>query len=349
MPQVEFARADLPWLFTPAAPASGRTRLRPWLVLVVVRRQRRRAARSLPSGPLPVLEIDGPARAAELPDLAQSWAWAHAQISGLPARQHAGRRPRAPTRPRLLAAGLPAPAASRAPRYLACLVPAFAVGVQAGPRRAGDRRRASLAPAWTRRRAGPLRLPVYHSWEFATGPAGSFETLVRRLQPASARRRHGAAADARHQRRPAAGCRRRGRARHRHAERAARARAGRRRRRGRTQTRVPFQAALERLLTAAPARTRSRRRSTARRRRAQRALPAGRRAAGVAARAQPGSAAARRRRGRHARRAGAPGAADGARLGRRPGRSRDANALLRRAQLARELGGVAHGAPPRRR
>jgi len=38
MPQVQFARADLPWLFTPAAPGSAKTRLRPWLVLVTVRR-----------------------------------------------------------------------------------------------------------------------------------------------------------------------------------------------------------------------------------------------------------------------------------------------------------------------
>ena len=28
-----------------------------------------------------------------------------------------------------------------------------------------------------------ITLPVYHSWQFATGPAGSFETLVRRIRP----------------------------------------------------------------------------------------------------------------------------------------------------------------------
>lgn len=39
LPQVQFARADLPWLFTPAAPGTTKTRLRPWLVLVTVRRQ----------------------------------------------------------------------------------------------------------------------------------------------------------------------------------------------------------------------------------------------------------------------------------------------------------------------
>ena len=81
MPQVQFARADVPWLFTPAAPGTTRTRLRPWLVLVAVRRGT--AARLRPGSPLPVLELDDPA--AELPDLTQSWAWAHAQITGLAA------------------------------------------------------------------------------------------------------------------------------------------------------------------------------------------------------------------------------------------------------------------------
>src|SRR5262249_34596492 len=53
MPQVQFARADLPWLFTPAAPGTTRTRLRPWLVLVAVRRRdaARPQARSPPPGP----------------------------------------------------------------------------------------------------------------------------------------------------------------------------------------------------------------------------------------------------------------------------------------------------------
>lgn len=181
MAAIEFARAELPWLFTPAT-AKGE-RLRPWLVLVVVRRRDGVRLDRQASGPLPVLEIGVPARAAdELPDLAQSWAWAHAQISGIPTGQS----------PAQIIDGSPGFARSRlvCPRrlepgtaYLACVVPAFAVGVKSGlgdPLEEADD--ASLAPAWTAD-AGTVRLPVYHSWEFATGPAGSFETLVRRLQP----------------------------------------------------------------------------------------------------------------------------------------------------------------------
>lgn len=185
LPQVQFARADLPWLFTPATPGSGRSRLRPWLVLVTIRRQDGVRLDPNPGGPLPVLEITPPARAAaELPDLAQSWAWAHAQITGL----SAGRTPA-----EILDAD-PGRACSRlvCPRrlqpdtaYLACVVPAFLAGVKAGlGQLVTPEDEARLDPAWTADLAtDPLRLPAYHSWEFATGPAGSFETLVQRLTP----------------------------------------------------------------------------------------------------------------------------------------------------------------------
>jgi hypothetical protein len=182
LPQVQFARADLPWLFTPAAPGVGRTRLRPWLVLVTVRR--RDDVRLVPNsgGPLSVLELAAGAAAVELPELSQSWAWAHAQITG---RGAAG--------PADVLASDPGRACSRliCPRrlapdtaYVACLVPAFAIGVKAGlgePVLPDDEKR--LDPAWSASSTAALRLPVYYSWEFATAPAGSFETLARRLHP----------------------------------------------------------------------------------------------------------------------------------------------------------------------
>jgi hypothetical protein len=176
MPQVQFARAELPWLFTPAAPGTQKTRLRPWLVLVAVRRAE---ARITPGSPLPVLELDDPA--AELPDLSQSWAWAHGQIAGM----SAGGKPAD-----ILSAD-PGRACSRlvCPRhlepdsaYVACLVPAFRAGVKAGlgmPLTADDEN--ALEPAWGATPPPGLRLPVYDAWEFATGPAGSFETLARLL------------------------------------------------------------------------------------------------------------------------------------------------------------------------
>jgi hypothetical protein len=178
---VQFARADLPWLFTPAM-AGAQGRLRPWLSLVVVRLQDGVRLDPNPAGPLPVLEIAAPARAGdELPDLSQSWAWAHAQVAGATDGQQLGEilrdfPQRAGSRllsPRRLQPGVP---------YLACLVPAFDVGVQAGLGHVvAD---GPVGPAWSL--AGlpeTLRLPVYYSWQFRTGPSGDFETLVRRLAP----------------------------------------------------------------------------------------------------------------------------------------------------------------------
>ena len=76
---VEFDAPDLPWLFTPASSGTD-DRLPPWCVLVVVdlavlAHPSREAGR-----PLPVLTVPHDLVATELPDLAESWAWAHTQL-----------------------------------------------------------------------------------------------------------------------------------------------------------------------------------------------------------------------------------------------------------------------------
>jgi hypothetical protein len=159
-PLVEFDRPDLPWLFTPARAAGDR--LRPWLCLVVVRREH---GILQPAGtrPLPVLRVDD--AAAELPDLAQSWAWAHAQDSADPALALS----------RLVCPRLLVPRQ----QYLAAVVPAFDAGRHAGLGEPVDEA-AALGPAW-RQTADPVELPVYHSWEFTTGDEGDFEALATRL------------------------------------------------------------------------------------------------------------------------------------------------------------------------
>src|SRR5918992_5442900 len=55
-PAIEFDRPDFPWLFTPAK-ADDSGKLRPWLCLVVVRKQEGVTLRVDPKLPLPVLEI----------------------------------------------------------------------------------------------------------------------------------------------------------------------------------------------------------------------------------------------------------------------------------------------------
>jgi hypothetical protein len=168
---VEFDAPELPWMFTPAA-ANAASQLQPWLVLVVVSRANAQLDRR-PGRPLPVLSTNP---SAELPDLAQSWAWAHVQLTGdgPPLDVLRGSPSRTLSRlvcPRRLQPDTP---------YLAAVVPAFLQGVQAGLGLDVDP--GNLASAWQPADTA-VQLPVYHSWEFATGPAGDFENLVSRLEP----------------------------------------------------------------------------------------------------------------------------------------------------------------------
>ena len=166
-PLVEFNRPDLPWLFTPAAPNADR--LRPWLVLAVVRRDR--VSVDAAAGTLPVLHLAD--AAAELPDLTESWAWAHAQTAAAGSVTGAVSRL---TCPRLLDAGT---------RYLAVVVPAFEFGRRAGLGLPVDDAASTTDPAWSATTTA-LDLPVYLWWEFVTGQEGDFQALVSRLSRVAA-------------------------------------------------------------------------------------------------------------------------------------------------------------------
>lgn len=185
-PLVEFDRPDFPWLFTPAAPAGDV--LAPWLCLVVV--EKGAATRLDQAAPLPVLTC----RRADLPDLATSSQWAHAQVAWTPPAPRPGQPgPDAQSVAGVLAE-MPEQAVSRlvsvqplAPNraYYACVVPAFDAGRKAGlgePVTAADAQ--ALRPAWTSsgKPGDTVRLPVYFHWEFSTGVESTFESLARRLR-----------------------------------------------------------------------------------------------------------------------------------------------------------------------
>ncbi len=180
---VEFDLPELPWMFSPAAPAQER--LRPWLALVVLE-TRGPDAVALPTTtrerPLPFISLTTAQVTAQLPDLSESWAWAHGQL--IVEKDAAVAMPAA-------LAGDPDLSLSRliCPRrlepmtsYMACLVPAFDVGVLRGL--GGMPAAGALAhPAWRRDQPAAMELPVFYHWEFATGPDGDFESLARLLKP----------------------------------------------------------------------------------------------------------------------------------------------------------------------
>ena len=132
-----------------------------------------------PNRPLPRLTVEPASTATELPDLGESWAWAHAHMveagggGDVPAALAA--------QPDLNVSRLLCPRRLEPDRdYIACLVPTTDAGRRAGLG-LGAGEGTTTGPAWT----GGARavLPLYYHWSFRTGPAGDFESLARRLVP----------------------------------------------------------------------------------------------------------------------------------------------------------------------
>jgi hypothetical protein len=182
-PLIEFDRPDMPWMFTPAT-GDARGRLRPWITLVVVRQRAGVGITVDPTSRRPVLHIDPPARPAdELPDLDESWAWAHAQVVSADAAVPLDGLLAADSTQNLSRIVCPRRLTPNT-SYLACVVPAFDAGRKSGlglPVTGEEDR--ELRPAWPSGADAPptIALPVYYHWEFSTGEAGDFETLARRL------------------------------------------------------------------------------------------------------------------------------------------------------------------------
>ncbi len=182
-PAIEFDAPDFPWLFTPAVSGSN-DRLRPWCVLVVVDLSVVAAPRAEPGHPLPVIVVPGEVRATELPDLGDSWAWAHTQVLTASTTPSADLTTSLSSAPAMNVSRIVAPRRLEPnKRYAACLVPAFDAGVSRGLIDSAPTT-GTLKPAWSDATPGDVRLPVYFHWEFSTGAAGDFESLARRLKPA---------------------------------------------------------------------------------------------------------------------------------------------------------------------
>ena len=184
-PAIEFDRPDFPWLFTPAS-ANAANRLRPWICLIVVRKQVGVTLRVDRTLPLPVLEINGSAKPGqELPDLSESWAWAHAQVAGTN-RDDASLSSSLKDKPALTVSRLMCPRRlDPLTDYLACVVPTFELGRRAGlGQQILPADEQLLAPSWIVKvgpppeAPGEVTLPVYFHWEFRTGVGGDFESLV---------------------------------------------------------------------------------------------------------------------------------------------------------------------------
>lgn len=186
-PAIEFDQPDFPWLFSPmsAPDTSQNQRLMPWIVLIVLADGEFTEA---PGGSGPSY-VDVP-DSSVLPNLAQSWCWAHTQITGsVLSGDISSVLTSAPQQfiSRLLCPRHLAPNT----HYTGFVVPSFDAGVAAGLGQPPSPA-TSLNSAWSG--AGAVRLPYYFGgkgrFEFYTSSAGDFESLVRmmkrRAEPLSA-------------------------------------------------------------------------------------------------------------------------------------------------------------------
>lgn len=171
---IEFDSPDFPWLFTPAAPNGDR--LHPWVALLVLASDEFTTPSVAPN-PLPTVVVQN---AAALPDLSESWNWAHVQITGDLTLASALATAPGMTISRLLSPRRLSPETS----YSAFLVPAFQTGVAAGLGQDTSTLTTS-DPAWTSGDGArvPLTLPFYYRFDFNTSDEGDFESLVRALTP----------------------------------------------------------------------------------------------------------------------------------------------------------------------
>ena len=204
LPYIEFYDEDFPWRYSPTAnPNSAvpvvRNRLQPWMVLVVLKEEEFENTANNTDQPLPAIRLNS---GTILPELEQSWAWAHVHVNrGLVDNEvvdgetvvkvHSTDGTEMASRLGGIIATDPDLAYSRivSPRrlepqaaYHAFLMPAFKSGVQSGLGQAVDVTQAA-EPAWTGTDGSALTLPYYHRWYFRTGTTGDFEYLVRLLEP----------------------------------------------------------------------------------------------------------------------------------------------------------------------
>lgn len=191
-PYIEFYEEDFLWRYSPAKPAAGDRRLRPWLTLIVLEEQEfeRVSEKGVPGNRAINIKADPLSRV--FPPAGQTWAAAHVQINdgSLLKNELAD----GALRNQKIAASLranPNAGVSRllclrklkpATAYTAFLVPSFERGRIAG---LGGRKPEIEAVgrfllSWES--SGDSRFPVYHEWSFQTGTE-DFEQLAKKIVP----------------------------------------------------------------------------------------------------------------------------------------------------------------------
>ena len=191
-PYIEFSQPDFPWRYTPAMPSktssdSFEPRLSPWISLIVLREGEFEQSNPAKPDLLPQIIINEPRKS--LPDLEQSWGWAHTQIAqqvsdAASLRKILTSEPHNVTS-RILALRKLEPNTN----YFAFLVPTFEVGRLSGIGEELNDNMMGTTFAWkvsgSESEVSPMQhvLPMYYQWHFSTSvQRGDFESLVAKLR-----------------------------------------------------------------------------------------------------------------------------------------------------------------------
>ncbi len=187
IPFIEFSEADFPWRYSLTTATSLTRNWIPWITLIVLK------APDGSRGEGEYEEVNDydpslPARIkvkdlSTLPDLKESWRWAHAQVNVerninnvKDLREVVHQRPE-DTVSRLLCARRLA----EKTKYTAMVVPTYKVGLQAA---LGQSQNVTNELAWDIKGAtSDVIIPYYYKWDFRSGARGDFEYLLRLLEP----------------------------------------------------------------------------------------------------------------------------------------------------------------------
>ncbi len=194
LPCIEFYDEDFPWRYTPAKPDGTKHRLRPWIILIVLKEGEFEDGTNIKDRPLAYIKVDD---LTLFPPADLLWAWAHVHVnrsltandqeitSGdmnavLPRLQNALKENPDLAYSRLIS---PRHLEPNAP-YHAFVIPTFESGRLAGLGLDPGTAPNATQSAWVayQSRAEPQFYPIYYRWYFRTGEIGDFEYLVRLLE-----------------------------------------------------------------------------------------------------------------------------------------------------------------------
>lgn len=190
LPYIEFYDEDFPWRYTPAAADAAKSRLRPWITLVVLKESEFTDGSNVAGKPLPFFELKAAIQAADIfPKPEELWAWVHVHVNEDLSNQGTESLPGVLENLRQTINHNPDQAYARimCPRrlepdtaYHAFVIPTFETGRLAGLGQDVPDTTVATASAWDNHQT---QFPYYYRWYFRAGDFGDFEYLVKLLVP----------------------------------------------------------------------------------------------------------------------------------------------------------------------